>query len=105
MSAQLMKSKFVRHPSVRRLSVSQLSLNLMHGYLSKFGLAQTFFFNFEKKKMRGFCKNNFFALINMRPYGNENLKTLLLLQITAKSFQTCPEFSSEWSTQNYVWDF
>ena len=30
---------------------------------------------------------------------------LLLLQITAKSFQTSPEFSSQWSSQNYVWDF
>ncbi len=38
----------------------------------------------------------------MGPYESENFKTLLLLQITAKSFQTCPEFSSQWSSQNYV---
>ncbi len=30
----------------------------------------------------------------MGPYGSENFKTLLLLQITAESFQTVPEFSS-----------
>ncbi len=32
-------------------------------------------------------------------------KTLLLLQIAAKSFQTFPEISSQWSSQNCVWDF
>ena len=32
-------------------------------------------------------------------------KTLLLLQITAKSFQTSPEVSSQWSSQKYVWYF
>ncbi len=32
--------------------------------------------------------------INMGPYGSENFKTLLLLQIAAESFQTFPEFSS-----------
>ncbi len=30
----------------------------------------------------------------MGPYGGENFKTLLLLQIAAESFQTFPEFSS-----------
>ena len=39
----------------------------------------------------------------MGPNGSENVKTLLL-QITAKSFQTC-EVSSQWSSQNYIWDF
>ena len=37
--------------------------------------------------------------------GSEKLKTLLLLQIAAKRFETCPEFSSQWSSQKYVWDF
>ena len=37
-------------------------------------------------------------------YLSENFKTLLLLQIKAKSFQTCPEFSSQWSSQN-IYDF
>ncbi len=35
--------------------------------------------------------------------GSENFKTLLL-QIAAKRFQTSPEFSSQWSSQNYSWD-
>ena len=39
----------------------------------------------------------------MGPYGSETFKTLLL-QSTAKSFQTSPEFSSQWSAQNYVGD-
>ncbi len=41
----------------------------------------------------------------MGPYGSKNFKTLLLLQIAAQSFETCPEFSSQWSLQNYFWDF
>ncbi len=36
MSAELMKSQFVRRLSSVRPSVSQLSLNLMHGFLSNF---------------------------------------------------------------------
>ena len=32
----------------------------------------------------------------MGPYRSENFKTLLLLQITAKSFQASPEFSSHY---------
>ena len=43
--------------------------------------------------------------INMGSNGSENFQTLLLLQITAKHFQTCPEFSSQWYSQNYVGDF
>ena len=43
----------------------------------------------------------FFVFVNMGPYGTPDFKTLLLLQIIAKSFQTSPEFSSEWSSQNY----
>ncbi len=38
----------------------------------------------------------------MGPYGSENFKTLLLLQIAAKRFQTCPEFSSQRSSQKYI---
>ncbi len=41
----------------------------------------------------------------MGPYGSENFKTLILLQIKAKSLQTGPEFSSHWASENYVWDF
>ena len=41
----------------------------------------------------------------MGPNGSENFKMLLVLQIAAKSFETCPEFSSQWSSQNYVRDF
>ena len=36
------------------------------------------------------------------PYGSQNFKTLHFLQIAAKIFQTCPKFSSRWSSQNYV---
>ncbi len=41
----------------------------------------------------------------MGPHVRENFKTLLLLQITAKGFQTSPEFSSNLSSQKYIWDF
>ena len=49
--------------------------------------------------------NDFFSFVNMGPNGGENFKTLVLLQITAESFETSSEFSSQWSSQNYVWDF
>ncbi len=39
----------------------------------------------------------------MGPYGSENFKTPLLLQIAAKTFQTCD--THEFSWQNYVGDF
>ncbi len=35
----------------------------------------------------------------------ENFKTLLPLQIAAKSFETCPEFSYQWPSQSCVGDF
>ena len=47
----------------------------------------------------------FVVFINMGPYGSENFKPLLLLQIAAESFQTFPEFSSQWSSWNYFRDF
>ncbi len=43
----------------------------------------------------------FFVFVNMGPYGSKHFKTLLL-QIAANGF---PEFSSHWSSHNYVWDF
>ncbi len=51
-----------------------------------------FFFIFEKKKKK--FLRIFFVFVNMGPYGSKNLKTMLLLQIAADSFQTFPEFFS-----------
>ncbi len=87
-------------------SVAQLSLNLMHRFLSNFGSCFPWK-NFQKFKKHPsvwpffFKKKNFFFVFlriffgfgNTGPYGGENFKTLLL-QITAESFQTFPEFSS-----------
>ena len=47
----------------------------------------------------------FFFFVNIIPYGREHFETLLLLQIATESFQTFPEFSSQWSSQNYIRDF
>ncbi len=47
----------------------------------------------------------FFIFFNMRPYGSRNFKTLLLLQIATKSCQTFTKFSSQRSSQNYVYYF
>ena len=43
----------------------------------------------------------FFNMFNMGPYGSKNFKTLLL-QITAKSFQTSFDFSSQFSSPNCI---
>ena len=49
------------------------------------------FLNFWKKKYL-FSLWIFFVFLDMGPYGSQNFKTLLLLQIIAESFQTFPEF-------------
>ena len=101
MSAERMKSKFVRRlssvvcrPSSVRPSMSQLSLNLLQWFLSNFGccfswaIRSEVYWMFEKN-----CFTIFFVYVNMGPNGRDNFKTLLLLQIAAKSFETCSEFS------------
>ncbi len=63
------------------------------------------FFEFFKQTHFQILLRIFFVFVIMGPYGSENFKTLLLLQIAAESFQTFPEFSSQWFSQNYVWNF
>ncbi len=41
----------------------------------------------------------------MGPNGDKHFKALLILQIAAKSLQTSPELSSQWSSQNYIGKF
>ena len=95
------------HPS----SMSQLSLNLMHGFLANFGccfpwtLCRGIFFVLWKFFFYFFCKYFLFLLTWDVPYGSQNFKTLLLLQIAAGCFQSFPEFFSQWSSQNNVWNF
>ncbi len=43
----------------------------------------------------------FLFLVNIRQYGNQYLKTLLLHQIAFDCFQTWPKFSSQWSSPKY----
>ncbi len=97
MSADLMKSKFVRRPSVRGIDyLWTLCMDFFQILVvASPGLyAQTFFFIFQKKKKNWNFLRIFFILVNVGPYGSENFKTLLLLQIAAESFQTFPDFSS-----------
>ncbi len=82
--------------SVIRCSVRlwhRLSPKLFHGFVSNYSCCFPWAICPD-----AFCHFGFFFLI----YGSENFKTLLLLQITAESFQTFPEF---WSSQNYIWNF
>ena len=154
------QSSWNQNLSIVRPFVSQLSLNLIHRFLSNFGccfpwaIRSDAFWIFEKKKFHFLWI--FFVFVNMAaqisksyssyksqpkafklfwnflpngpykttfgifevlkieilthffhmgPNGSETFKTLLLLQITTKSFQTSPEFSSQWSSQKNVWDF
>ncbi len=64
----------------------------MLGFLSNFSccfpqaIFRNFFYYFEKEKKRNifhFLMTWFFVFVNMGPYGNKNVKTLLL-QIAAK---------------------
>ena len=116
--------KFIHRPSSARPYVSQLSLNLMHGFLSNSGcyfprshMLERFLNCWRKKKFvffnflflffflgggyilsLRFFTFFFFVFINMGPYVSKNFKTLLLPQITFKSFQTFSEFCSHKST-------
>ncbi len=80
-----------------------LSLTFLYGFLSNFSCGfPRRFLNFWKKNFFLICLHIFFVFVNMGPHGSKNVKTLLL-QIAAKSFETV--FSSQSSSQNYVWEF
>ncbi len=143
MSAELMKSKFIRRPSVvcvaiisgpnARISFKfsccfpwvicsdvfwivesfSLTWDLMRAKISKRyssyksqpNVFWIFVLMFLTKLRLGFLKfwqlkfyPFFFVFVNIGPNGSENFKTLHLQQIAAKSFQTCPEFCSQWSS-------
>ncbi len=74
MSAELMKSKIVRH----RPSVSQV-ISEPNARISPGPYVEVFFFKYEFLQI-------FFFFVNMRPYGSENVKTLLLLQSRSRKF-------------------
>ena len=84
MSAELMKSKFVRRPSVRP-SVASIIFEVIAWMLSNFSCGfpwaicpdVLFIFDFFR---------NFFVFVNMGPYGSQNIKRLLLPQISFESF-------------------
>ncbi len=80
----------------------------MSGFLSNFscclfwairpGVFLLYFFWRKKSTLRFF-----FVFLNVGPYGSRTFKTLLL-QIAVKSFLASLKLSSEWASQNYIWD-
>ena len=99
----------VRRPSVRLRH--RLSPKLLHGFLSNFGCDFPWaicpdFFIFWKKEMFLIFYDYFSFSLTWDTRGAK-----MLLQnatpptIAAESFQTFFEFSSQWSSQTYVWDF
>ncbi len=105
MSAELMKSKFVRRPSVVRLW-HRLSLKLLHGFLSNLSCGfpwaiwlEGFFFFFW------FCLRIFFMFVNIGPYGSQNFKMLLLPQSLLNSFKLCLNFLLSGSHNSTILDF
>ena len=100
-----MKSTFVCRQSVRVTIISETNARTFFQILvvaSSRPYTRTFYEFF--RHFMNFLQI-FFVSVNMGPCGSENFKMLLFLQITAKSFQTCLEFSSQWSSQNFIWDF
>ncbi len=77
-------------------------LKLLTNYLLS-GPHKTAFGIFEILKFE--MLTNIFLFVNIGPNSNDNFNALPLLKTAAKHFQTCPEFSSQWSSQNYVGDF
>ncbi len=86
-------------PSVVRPSVSQYIISELNDFfqilvVASSGLYARMFFEFLKTIFFLIFLRIFFVFVNMGPYGSENFKRLLLLQIAAESSQTFPEFSS-----------
>ncbi len=81
MSAKLMKSKFVRRPSVR--GIDYLWSYCMDCFQISFVASPGPY----AQKIFDFL-GIFFVFVNMGPYGSQNFKTLLLPQISFESFQT-----------------
>ena len=109
MSAELMKSKCVRRlssvrrpPSVRVVIISEPNARISFKFWLLLPLTHTLgcFFNFWI--LFKIFLRIFFVFLCMAPYGSQNFKTLLPLQIAAESFQTFSECSSQWSTTQ--WD-
>ena len=86
-------SSYKSQPKVLKLFLNVLP-NVPHE--NTFGI-----FQILKLKFKRFL----LVLINMGPNRSENFKTLLLLQVAAKSFETCPEFSFQWLSRKKKWNF
>ncbi len=102
LSAQFMESKYVFRPFVGS------SLNLPHEFPSNFSccpVPYTILFYFWKMRTR-FPLGFFFVFFffHLGPMGMKISKCYTLLPITTEDVQVCPEFSSQWSSENYVWD-
>ena len=95
---------FVRLSSVRVAIISEANARMSFTFWFLFQLGHTLGHVLNFWKTNDFLRL-FVVFVNKETYGSKNFKTLCLLQIAAESFQTVPEFSSQWSSQNYVWDF
>ncbi len=96
----------VRRPSSVRVAIfSEPNARISFKFWLLLPLSHTLglFFEVLKNKIFIFLRV-FFVFVNMLSHGSQDFKTLLLLQIAAESFQSFCQFSSQWSTQKYVWD-
>ncbi len=96
---------FIQHGSknFKKLFLLQLAsenVQTLPDFFSQWS-SQHYAWNFWK-----FLKNEILKIFfSLEPNGIENFNTLFLLQIAAKSFQTWPDFSSQWSSQKRNGDF
>ncbi len=102
--SELMKSKFVRRPSVCVAIVSEpnAQVSFKCWLLPPLDHTLRHFFYFTI-----FYEYLSFSLISRPPppCGSQIFKMLPLLQMTAESFQTFPEFPSQCSSQKYCFGF
>ncbi len=87
------------------LTISEPNARISFKFWLLLPLGHTALSFFEFLKIVFDFLRTFFVFVNMGPYGRENCKTLLLLQIAAEIFQTVPEFFSQWSSQKYCFRF
>ncbi len=99
----------IRLLSVCRPSMSQLSRNLIHKFLSKFHLwllldyLQRHFFIFKKNGVVVDFLRIFFVFVNMGPYGSENFKMLLPYKSLLKAFKLFLNILSNGPHKTTVW--
>ncbi len=98
--------------SVVRRSCHNYRYPILNRLLSSFSCCfpwaicrETFWFSEKQMHFTIFPDGFFFVFVNKEPYGSNTTKRYSSLKWLFESFQTFSEFSSQWSSQKYCFEF